>query len=275
MQKGNKTWIIVAVLTILLLVFMGVSYTLAGAGQDNPAEQGVQFFFTPVQRMFSKAGKSVSSFFETLSNAHTYREENERLKEELDILKQETRSVQSLKQENERLRALLDFKETSTEYDMVGCEVIAKDAGNWFHTFKVDKGSNSGIQVDDVVVQRRALVGKVTQVGTDWAQITSIIEPQSAVGALVTRTQDVAVAEGDLTLADQGKLKLSFLSDSAGLVVGDSVETSGIGGIYPRGFLIGSVSDIVSDSGGDSYAIIDTEVDFERIREVMIILSDE
>lgn len=275
MRKLNKKLMIfAAVLTLMIFVFMGVSYSLAGAGRENPMTNAVQFIFSPVQSVFSKAGRSVGGFFEALSNVYTYREENERLKEEIDVLKQETRSIESLKQENERLRELLNFKETSTEYDMVGCEVIAKDAGNWFNTFKVDKGTNSGIQKDDVVVQRRALVGKVTEVGDDWAKVTSIIEPESAVGALVTRTQDIAVAEGDLTLSDRGKLKLSFIADSAGLVAGDSIETSGIGGVYPRGLLIGTVSEILTDSSNNtSYAVVDTEVDFERIREVMVIKS--
>ncbi len=273
-KREKKRIIIVAVATALIFIFMGVSYSLAGAARSNPIENAAQFIFSPVQSVFSKAGRSVGSFFEALSNVYSYREENERLKTEIDVLKQETRSIESLKQENERLRELLNFKETSTEYDMVGCEVIAKDAGNWFGTFKVDKGTSSGIHKDDVVVQRRALVGKVTEVGEDWAEITSIIEPESSVGALITRTQDIAIAEGDLALKDKGTLKLSFIADSAGLVAGDSIETSGIGGVYPRGLLIGTVSEILTDSSKNTaYAVVETEVDFERIREVMVIKS--
>lgn len=274
MKKMNKKWfIVICILSAFVFVFMGVSYALAGSGRSNPVSSAAEFIFRPVQSVFSKAGRSVGGFFEALSNVYTYREENERLQEEIDVLKQETRSIESLKQENERLRELLNFKETSTEYDMEGCEVIAKDAGNWFNIFTVDKGKNSGISKDDVVVQRRALVGKVTEVGDDWAKVTSIIEPESSVGALVTRTQDIAVAEGDLTLADQGQVKLSFITDSAGLVVGDSIETSGIGGVYPQGLLIGTVREVLTDHMGASYAVIDTEADFERIQEVMVIKS--
>ena len=156
-KREKKRLIVVLVLTALIFVFMGVSYSLTSAGRANPLSSAAQFIFSPVQSVFSKAGRSVGGFFEALSNVYTYREENERLKTEIDVLKQETRSIESLKQENERLRELLNFKETSTEYDMVGCEVIAKDAGNWFGTFKVDKGTSSGIQKDDVAVLRRAL----------------------------------------------------------------------------------------------------------------------
>ena len=275
-KREKKRLIVVLVLTALIFVFMGVSYSLTSAGRANPLSSAAQFIFSPVQSVFSKAGRSVGGFFEALSNVYTYREENERLKTEIDVLKQETRSIESLKQENERLRELLNFKETSTEYDMVGCEVIAKDAGNWFGTFKVDKGTSSGNQKDDVAVLRRALVGKVTEVGDNWAEITSIIEPESSVGALVTRTQDIAIAEGDLGLKDKGKLKLSFIADSAGLVAGDSIETSGIGGVYPKGLLIGTVSEIFTDSANNTnFAVVDTEVDFERIREVMVIKSKQ
>lgn len=273
-KRKTKQMIVVIILTASIVVFMGISASLANAGRSNPITDAVQLLFSPAQRVFFKAGRSVGGFFEAVSDAYTHKEENEQLQTEITVLKQETKLMESFKQENERLRELLNFKESCTEYDMVGCEVIAKNAGNWFHTFKIDKGKSSGIHQGNVVLQHHALLGKVTEVGNDWATVTSIMEPESSVGALVTRTQSLAIAEGDLALSHKGKIRLSFLADNAEPVVGDSVETSGIGGVYPRGLIIGTVSEILTDGASNiGYAVLDTEAEFDCIREVMVILS--
>ena len=106
-KREKKRLIVVLVLTALIFVFMGVSYSLTSAGRANPLSSAAQFIFSPVQSVFSKAGRSVVGFFEALSNVYTYREENERLKTEIDVLKQETRSIESLKMQQKLLKAIL------------------------------------------------------------------------------------------------------------------------------------------------------------------------
>ena len=184
--------------------------------------------------------------------------------------------LERYKDENERLRMMLELKSNAQDKDMVGCEVIAKDPGNWFYSFTVDKGSHHGIKVDDAVISNQGLVGRVTDVGHNWAKVLTIIDADSSVGASISRTQNLAIVDGDLSLADSGQCMMNFITnDSSLVVVGDTVVTSGLGGVYPAGVLIGTVSEIKSDAMGYSqYAVIDTAVDFERIREVMIIRSE-
>lgn len=271
-REKKRLIVIVDVLTVMLAVFAVVFSSSVGSRKSSSVTAAAHYIFSPMQSVFSKTGNRICGFLDALSNVYTYREENEQLKAEVDALKQDTWMAESLKQENTRLRELLNFKETVTEYDVICCEVIAKNTGNWFYTFKVDKGLDSGINKGYTVIQHRALVGKVTEVGSNWAVITSIINPENSVGALITRTQAVAVASGDLTLSENGSMKLSFIADGTSLVVGDSVETSGSGGVYPRGFLIGTVAEILTtDSQATACAVVNTEVDFKRISEVMVI----
>lgn len=272
-MKGfhKRNVLLIVTLTALVLAFTSVFSLFEKMGKTNPVSSVIQTAMLPVQRAFSGTGKKAGGFFDAVRNAHAYREQNEQLKDEVAALKQEIRAIESVKQENERLRALLHFKQAAKGLDTVACEVIAKDAGNWLYTLKIDKGETDGIRPGDAVVCRQALVGKVTQTGKNWAEVTSILDNRSAVGARVIRTEDIAVLEGDLTLSSKGCARLSFLSDEAELVEGDTVETSGIGGVYPEGIFIGTVSELFKKNINQNTAIIKTEADFLNVREVTVI----
>lgn len=264
--------IVTLIITVVIFILMGVSFALNKNGSSFTGANAAGVVVSPVQNFFSSIGNSVGGFFEFIGNAREYKAENKELKDKTDQQAQQIRELESYKQENQRLRALLELKESHLDKDMVGCEVIAKDPGNWFDAFTIDKGKNYNIKKNDVVVTNNGLVGRISEVGNNWARVVTIIDTDSSVGAVMTRTQDIVIADGDMTLSDRGQCKLSSVTNAASLVVGDEVETSGLGGIYPKGILIGTVREVKSDTSGYSqYAIIDTAVDFERIREVLVI----
>ena len=255
---------------------MGISFALVGS---NSSFSGVNFagvIAAPVQKFFSAVGSGIGGFFEFIGDMRGYKEQNLALLEETEKQAQQIRELESYQQENQRLRALLELKQNNADKDMVGCEVIAKEPGNWFNVFTIDKGKNCNIKKNDVVVTNSGLAGRITEVGSTWAKVVTIIDTDSSVGAMVSRTQDIAIVDGDLALSDRGQCRLSSVTNAASLVVGDEVETSGLGGIYPKGILIGTIKEVKSDpSGYTQYAIIDTAVDFERLREVMVIRMPE
>ena len=181
--------------------------------------------------------KSNRFIFDFIGDMKNYQQENLELKDTVDELSQTVRELEGYKEENERLRQLLELKSNTQNLDMVGCEVIAKEPGNWFYSFTVDKGSNDGIKVDDAVVSGQGLVGRVTEVGIGWAKVLTIIDSNSSVGAMISRTQDFAIIDGDLSLADKGQCQLNYITkDSSLVVVGDAVVTSGLGGVYLQDF---------------------------------------
>lgn len=264
--------IITLIITVVIFILMGVSFALVNSNSSFSGTNAAGVVVSPVQKFFSSIGNSVGGFFEFIGNMKGYQEENEKLLAQVEQQEQKLREMESFEKENQRLRALLELKDNNADKDMVGCEVIAKDPGNWFDVFTIDKGKNYNIKKNDVVVTNNGLVGRITEVGNNWAKVVAIIDTDSSVGAILTRTQDIAIVDGDMALSDSGQCKLSSVTNGSSLVVGDEVETSGLGGIYPKGILIGTVSEVKSDATGYSqYAIIDTAVDFERIREVLVI----
>ena len=266
----SKFFVILAIVTVVILILMAVS-TLSG-DKAGFADDAVGTVMAPVQKVFRSIGSATGNFFGRFrSNAH-YREENEQLSRRVTELEEKTRELDTLKRENERLRGLLSFQEAHGEYDMIGARVIAKDPGAWYSAFKIDKGSRDGIKKHDTVVTDKGLVGYIYEVGTTWSHVISVIDSKSAAGCMIQRTGDAAVTEGSVELMNEGLCHLSYLSREAEVAEGDFVETSGLGGIYPEGLLIGKIKTLAVDSQGLYYeAIIEPAVDFERVAEVMVI----
>ncbi|MBE7047796.1 MAG: rod shape-determining protein MreC [Ruminococcaceae bacterium] len=271
MGKHRKLNLILLVLTVIIFIMMGVSFAANNSSVSTPGSI-LGTVFRPAWQFFSYVGNGVGGFFDYLGDMRNFQSENLELKDQVAALSEQVREMDGYKQENERLRRLLELSSREEGLDMVGCEVIAKDPGNWFYTFTIDKGSHAGLAIDDAVISDRGLVGRITEVGPNWSKVLTIIDADSSVGALVNRTQSFAIVDGDLTLGDHGQCQLNHIAAGNSLVPGDTIVTSGLGGIYPEGILIGTVLEVKSDSLGYSqYAVVDTAVDFERIREVMVV----
>ncbi|MBE7010371.1 MAG: rod shape-determining protein MreC [Ruminococcaceae bacterium] len=271
MNRNKRLGTVVLIAVIVIFVIMGISFATLSSN-TSPGSSLFGSVLRPVQSAFSYIGNSIGGFFGFVGDMRNMQEENVELREEIDRLSAKVRDMESHSQENERLRQLLELKSNQAEHTMVAGEVIAKDPGNWFYSFTIDVGTSSGVQKNDPVISGTGLVGHVIEVGSNWARVQAIIDSESSVGAMISRTQDFAIADGDMTLANSGKCKLSYVTQNSSLVLGDAVVTSGLGGVYPAGLLIGTVAEIKSDSLGYSqYAVIDTAVDFERVREVLVI----
>ena len=198
---------------------------------------------------------------------------NKELQAKLDNLTAENSQLVQDQEELERLRSLLDLKEQYSSYDMIGARITAKDTGNWFNVFTIDKGSDDGVQVDCNVISDGGLVGIVTDVGSNWATVRSIIDDNSNVSAMVSKTSDTCIIAGDLRLVNEGKINLVKLTDAADRVTaGDKVVTSDISDRYLPGILIGYISEIAMDSNNlTKSGYITPVVDFRHLREVLVI----
>ncbi len=268
--ERNKGRVILIGVTVLLIIVMALS--AVPALKPNIVSNAVGFIISPVQKVISKAINSTQEFFAFVFSMDEYQAENEELRKQVSALEKEIRETEELKKENTRLRAMLDMRERTVEYVTETAEVIAKDAGNWFNAFTVDKGTSDGVALYDPVITDKGLVGYVTEAGATYAKVTSIIDSTSSVAASVKRTGDSAVVEGDLKLQEQGRCRMVYVDKESVITAGDDLETSGMGGIYPKGIYIGKVLEITDDGTGLSQqAIVDTAVDFDSISEVFII----
>jgi rod shape-determining protein MreC len=159
-------------------------------------------------------------------------------------------------------------------YDLEAAKIVAKETRDFSTVFTVSKGTLSGIAAGDAVITRDGLLGYVSEAGPNFAKIATLFEAQTAVGAICIRTADSGVIESDLTLQAEGFCKMSYISKDAGIMKGDYVETSGYGGVYPPGLLIGRVEEISLESHGISqYAKVSPVADLKNPKEDLIIKS--
>jgi len=227
---------------------------------------------SPFQRFINYSDKKINDFFAHFEDIDKLRKENEVLKQKVHELVYENEKLIDLKIKNEELRRALDIKDQYSTMDMVGANIIAKDMGNWFDIFTIDRGTKDGIEIDYPVVTSNGLVGRVMQTDLFTSKVISIIDEDSSISARLSKTSDLVVVKGDRKLKDQGLCIMNYIPADADVSAGDRVETSGVGGIYPKGILIGTVKEVSQRTNElDRYAIIEPVVDFKRLEEVFIL----
>ena len=200
-------------------------------------------------------------------------EENEALRREIADLRQNDRQAQLDREENALLRELMNLREQRRDFVFESAKILEHSDTNWTSTLTLDRGTNCGISVNDCVVSAEGyLVGVVSEVGVNWATVLTVIDTDIELGARIFRSSEVAVAEGDFTLMGQKCLKLSYLPPGTSLLTGDYIVTSGLGGYYPSGLVIGTISSVnTNDDGLARYAVITPMTELDALSEVFVI----
>lgn len=272
----KSKWFIVSLVTIALLVVIGVSANKSS--KLNWLSNILSVPLKPVQGFFTSAGREIEDFFAYFQDIDVLREENEALKAEVEELRRQNREYSELKAKNEELRRALNLKAEFADYTITGANIIAVEPGNWFSVFKVDVGEQDGIRADfPVVTGSRGLVGRVVDTDKSTSNIQTIIDEESAVSGWIAKPGGGhAIVKGDLELKEEGLCKLIYIPIEVDIEVGDIVETSGVGGIYPKGIEIGKVIEVrKTNSELGRYAIIQPTADFRRLEEVFILKSEK
>lgn len=203
-------------------------------------------------------------------------EENEALKKQVTELLQYKQNFMEYQRENVDLRNLLGFKDRNFQYDLVAAEVAARDSGNWFNVILIDKGEEHGIKKDMAVITDRGLVGYTISTTSNTSKVMIITDERSSVSAMLQRTRDNGMVKGSIDPAPRGYLKMVFLPQDANLVKGDVVISSGLGGLIPKGVVIGEVVEAKKESQNlMQYAIIKPSVDFQKLEHVFVIRGEE
>ena len=199
--------------------------------------------------------------------------ENEALRERVAELERDARQAEADREENALLRELLELREQRRDLTFESAAVIDRESTNWTSALTLNRGTAHGVEKNDCVVSAEGdLVGVVSAVGYNWCTVLTVIATGAELGARVFRTQEVTVAEGDLALMGEGKLKLSYLSADAQLLSGDVVPTSGLGGFYPGGLVSGTGESVrTGDDGLARYAVLAPAARLGELSEVFII----
>ncbi len=233
------------------------------------------YMFVPFQKGITTVSTYLNDRAQELERVRELLAENETLKQQVNELTIENTTLQQDRYELTNLRELYALDAQYADYDKVGARIIAKDSGNWFHSFVIDKGAEDGITLDMNVIAGQGLVGRVVDVHDSWSKVTSIIADTSNVSGEVLATEDKLVVSGDLELYSQGDIRFAQLVDSDNAVKeGDKIVTSDISEKFLPGILIGYVSTISQDANNlTKSGTLTPAVDFEHLSEVLVILE--
>lgn len=265
---------ILLVMTLLCAGGILVSFTLNISG--GPLNTVAGYLFAPMQRGINYVGTWMSDKADNLKKLSDVMAENEELRSQLNEKTTELNTVRLEQYELENLRELFELDQKYPSYEKVAGNVIGQNGGNWFSSFTIDKGSNDGIEVDMNVISGSGLVGIVTDVGQNYAIVTSIINDTTNVGGMVTTTSDNLIVNGSLLQMNENMvIEFSNLNDSDDeVMVGDPVVTSYVSDLYQQGILIGYINSLEKDSNNlTKSGTITPAVDFEHIEEVLVILN--
>lgn len=273
MTKSSKdrTFVIV----IVLLVFLSglAAITASRTSGMTVAEGALGWVLSPIKSIVYDLSLRVYGYFADFGERRAVFQRYEDLRQKVTELEQRLIAMSELEHENERLNDLLGFAEQVDRFTITGGRVTGKDPGNWFNTFTIDAGTASGIAKDMTVVNEAGLLGRVFDVGHNWAKVRSIIDGRSAVSGMIERTRDNGLIRGNNRLGfEDGLLRMIYLPLDADIVVGDKVLTSGLDGIFPKGILIGEIKEVLGREH-ELYVsvIIKPAADFRRLEEVLVI----
>lgn len=238
----------------------------------TPLRTGVGYVLIPFQSGVNAIGTSLYNHIRDFSTMQEAQAENEELKGRVAELTEENNRLQAEQYELERLRELYALDQDYMQYEKVAARVIAKDSGNWFQIFRINKGSNDGIKENMNVIAGGGLVGIVTDVGANYATVRSIIDDASRVSCMSMRSGDNCIVSGDLTLFQEGFLGLDHVKKEADIQEGDKIVTSNISDVFLPGILVGYATELTTDSNNvtKSGQIVPV-AEFDNLQEVLVI----
>lgn len=269
-MESKRSKYIITGLTVFCVLLIGI--TSVTDSWLEPLRSAVGYVLIPIQSGVNKVGLAAFNGISDYSKLKDALDENQQLKDQIEVLVEDNNRLQEEQFELERLRQLYELDQEYLQYNKVGARVIAKDSGDWFQVFRVNKGSADGIRVNMNVISGGGLVGIVTDVGANYATVRAIIDDSSEVGAMAMQSGDGCMVAGDLKLYQQGRVRITDISKDSDIKDGDKIVTSNISSRFLPGILIGYAADISIDSNQltkSGYLIPVAE--FDSLQEVLII----
>ena len=270
MYRNKKAGIIGIIITILILILIVIF---------SNSDSNLSFFenvasnlVMPIQNGMTYLKNKISGNNTFFTDINNLKQENEELKKKNSELEQSLRELENIKTQNETLKEYLDLAEKYGEYKTIPGYVINKDISNYSKTIVINIGKDDGVEENMTVIGDQGLVGHVISVTDTTAKVQTIIDTASSVSCSMSTTKEAIVCKG--TLDDKSLLKAMYIPTDSNIIQGDSIETSGLGGIYPKGIHIGTVKKVTNTQNlTDRYALIETAVDFDKLDTVLVITN--
>lgn len=268
--KKNGIRIGIIVFAVAAIIALG---NAARGGEISFLQNATGVIEAPLKKVLSSTVNWFDTIYGYLYEYDSLMAENESLRSQLADAQQSARDGIEASEENTRLRKLLELREKHTDYDMESSKVVLWSSSNWSSAFTISKGASSGIELGDpVITEYGVLVGQITELGENWATVSTVIDVDMSVGAFVGNSQTSGMVMGEYDLMKKKTAKLTFLAEGAQIFVGDDVLTSGSGGAFPAGLVIGTLSAVQTEAGGQiEYGIVVPSAEFDTLVQVFII----
>ena len=268
----KKNGIKLGVLVLAVAIIVGFAAAARG-GKIGLLQNVSEIVQAPVKKVLSSTVNWFNTIYGYLFEYDSLVAENESLRSQLADAQESARKGIEANEENERLRKLLQLREQHTDYIMESAKIVLWSSSNWSSSFTISKGSTSGIELGDpVVTEYGVLVGQITELGTTWATVSTLIDVDMSVGAYVGDSGSSGMVVGEYSFMKNKQAKLTYLADGAQIFVGDDVLTSGSGGAFPAGLVIGTLTAVKTESGGQlEYGVVEPGCKFDELVQVFII----
>ncbi|MFW5936988.1 MAG: rod shape-determining protein MreC [Desulfosalsimonas sp.] len=268
---SKKTMVLTG--AVILIVLNGVVFSFNYIRQSSfqsAAVETVLFFVSPFQNAVSYTLDSGQDLWRQYFALVRTAEQNQALRKKLDRARQQIHEFREIREENKRLKRLVNFKSAS-RVSMEAAEIVARDPSPWYRTVIINKGRGDGVEKNSPVMVPDGIVGQVMNLSDGYAKVLLIIDRNSAVDALVQRTRARGVVSG---LSSGETCRFEFALRKQDIQVGDTIITSGLDGIYPKGMRIGWVSKVIRRNSGVFQEVeVRPNADFHKLEEVLVVLN--
>lgn len=260
-----------AVLIIAVLLAVGLTAVTALTDFHLP-DMIVQGILSPIRTGVSKLTDQAEQLYSYMFRYESLAAENEALKEKLAQMEDDARLADSVSRENDRLRALLELNTAHEDYVEVDAYIIAWGSSDWSSTLTINRGTNSGVEVGMCAITANGeVVGLVTQAGTNYATVKTVLDPSLGISATMASTGHNGMVQGNYAEGNEGLLRMNYLPSSAVIRNNDQVVTSG-STVYPRGLILGHVVDAGYDETGIAkYALLQPAADIDTLEQIFIL----
>ena len=258
MSKSKKIGIIGIVITIIFLLIL-VAIT-------NDKLENVNYIELVTSKIKNRI-EGNEAFFQTVESLKI---ENDELKDKKKKLEQKISELEIIKAENNTLKEYVKIVDKFPEYEIIPATIISRDLTNINNVITINIGTTNGVEKNMVVITVDGLVGHIISATEDSSKVQMIIDTADTVSAIISNNRDAVICRG--IQEEKNSLKAIYIPTEANISIGDKLETSGMGGIYPKGISIGEIKEVIQTKNiTDRYAIVTTNVDFEKIEYVGVL----
>ena len=270
-EGGRKGW---AMAFVVVSLFCIIFFAARGRFQAPVSSQAVSLVLSPFQQATAWVANEIHYATSAVWEVATLYEQNKMLRNEVEQLRGINLQANEALAENERLRKMIGYQQAARQFDFVAARVIGRESDTWSRMIVIDRGTMNGIANDMPVVTPQGLVGRVVEAGMNSSKVQLILDPRSSVGTIVQRAQSrvTGIVQGDMD--NPTMPQMVNIPKNADVVEGDVIVTSGFGGVYPKGIIVGLVSSLKNDDGGLlKIGVLEAAVDFQKLEDVLVITA--